>query len=173
MTEQEVEQRLQELQRTAPRLSPELIDEKIASKSFYIHGGKLTVCVLKLQNGFEIVGESACAHPDNFDQELGEKAAFENARRQIWKLEGYLLCQKLYEQALEGGKTFLDRLYEERDQQVERRDKLRAFMLKGKPDEVTEIEWFQLADQFDVLVDYVDILETRIAIHTKPEEEEV
>ncbi|EXW57934.1 phage family protein [Acinetobacter baumannii 44467_8] len=172
MNEQEIEQRLQELQRTAPRLSPEQIDEKIVKKAFHVLGGKLTICVLTLKNGFEIVGESACAHPDNFVQELGEQAAFEKARRQIWKLEGYLLCQKLYEQALEDGKTFLDRLYEELAQQVERRDKLHAFMLKGKPDDVTEVEWFQMADQLDVLADYVDILETRIAIHTKSDEEE-
>ncbi|EXD24047.1 hypothetical protein J480_2017 [Acinetobacter baumannii 34654] len=66
----------------------------------------------------------------------------------------------------------MDRLYEELAQQVERRDKLHAFMLKGKPDDVTEVEWFQMADQLDVLADYVDILETRIAIHTKSDEEE-
>ncbi|MEZ6841327.1 hypothetical protein ABVN80_14740 [Acinetobacter baumannii] len=38
MNEQEIEQRLQELQRTAPRLSPEQIDEKIVKKAFHVLG---------------------------------------------------------------------------------------------------------------------------------------
>ena len=48
-------------------------------------------------NGFVVNGESASASKENFDVEIGKKVAYENAREQIWKLEGYLLKQKLYE----------------------------------------------------------------------------
>jgi hypothetical protein len=55
----------------------------------------LTVCALTLKNGFHVVGESAAASPENFDQEIGRKIARDNARSKIWALEGYLLRSKL------------------------------------------------------------------------------
>jgi len=55
------------------------------------------VCVLTLKNGFTVTGESACASPENYNQEIGEKIAKENAVDKIWPLEGYLLKQKLFE----------------------------------------------------------------------------
>jgi len=58
----------------------------------------LTFCVLVLRNGFTVTGESACAHPENFDAELGRKVAREHAENQIWTLEGYALHQKIYDE---------------------------------------------------------------------------
>jgi hypothetical protein len=55
----------------------------------------LTVCCLKLSNGFTVTGESACASPENFDAELGKKIARGNARDKIWALEGYVLRNTL------------------------------------------------------------------------------
>ena len=57
----------------------------------------LTFCVLTLENGFTVTGESACASPENFNAEIGRKIARENAVNKIWMLEGYLLKQKLSE----------------------------------------------------------------------------
>jgi len=56
-----------------------------------------TICVLTLQNGFTVVGKSACAEPANFNRELGQKIAYDDAVRQIWALEGYLLKERLYQ----------------------------------------------------------------------------
>lgn len=55
----------------------------------------LTFCVLILQNGFSVVGESACASPENFNAEIGRKIARENAKNKIWPLLGYELRTKL------------------------------------------------------------------------------
>jgi hypothetical protein len=55
----------------------------------------LTFCVLVLRNGFTVTGESACAHPDNFDADLGKKIAREAAVRKVWAFEGYLLREQL------------------------------------------------------------------------------
>ncbi len=55
----------------------------------------LTLCVLVLKNGFTIVGKSACASPENFNHEVGERVAREDAVRQIWALEGYQLRTSL------------------------------------------------------------------------------
>ncbi|TPN57158.1 Gp49 family protein [Mesorhizobium sp. B1-1-7] len=56
---------------------------------------ELTICVMKLTNGFVLVGKSAPADPANFNQELGAKFAREDCIRQMWPLEGYLLRELL------------------------------------------------------------------------------
>lgn len=105
--EQTIEKEIQDKGLNAPRLTPQLIDEAIAGEYFVraseafdgapiLDGLKcLTICVLVLKNGYTIVGKSACASPENFNQELGNKIAREDARRQIWALEGYALRNKL------------------------------------------------------------------------------
>lgn len=106
-TESAVEAEIQRKGLTAPRLTPAMIDDAIVAE----YSGRasdlfkgcptmdsmecLTICVLVLRNGFTIVGKSACASPENFDAELGHKIAKDDARRQIWALEGYLLRSNL------------------------------------------------------------------------------
>ena len=97
LDENKLEHEIQEKNLNAPRLTPQLIDSKIADKSFHKLTDVLTVCVLTLQNGYTVTGESACASPENYNKEIGEKIAFDNARDKIWALEGYLLKQKLFE----------------------------------------------------------------------------
>jgi hypothetical protein len=88
--------------RPAARVTPESIQAKIAEIEF-IHHGLLTICVLILQNGFSVRGESACASPENYNEALGERLAYDDAFRKIWPLEGYLLKQRLWEQEQSGG----------------------------------------------------------------------
>ena len=96
MTEQAIEQEIQEKGLTAPRLTPDMIDAAILDEDYHVFGKTcLTVCCLTLQNGFTVTGESACASPENFNAEIGRKIARENARNKIWMREGYLLKQKL------------------------------------------------------------------------------
>lgn len=59
------------------------------------HLGLLTFCVLVLRNGFTVTGESACASPENFNEEIGRRIARENAEAKIWPLMGYELRSKL------------------------------------------------------------------------------
>lgn len=85
----------------APRLTPALIDERIVGEDYHVFpGSQLTVCCLTLLNGFTVTGESACASPETFNAELGQKIARSNARDKIWALEGYLLKQRLHEGVL-------------------------------------------------------------------------
>ena len=97
-TELQIEKEIQDKGLNAPRLTPQLIDEVIVNESYHSLTDVLTVCVLTLRNGFTVTGESACASPANYNEEIGNKIAKENAREKIWVLEGYLLKQKLYEQ---------------------------------------------------------------------------
>jgi hypothetical protein len=97
MNETELENEIKEKGLTAPRLTPDLIDKCIADESYHVFGKTcLTVCCLVLQNGFTVTGESACASPENFDEDIGRKIARGNARDKIWMLEGYLLKQRLF-----------------------------------------------------------------------------
>jgi len=96
MSEEEIEKEIQEKGLNALRLTPQIIDNKIKSRAFHVFEDScLTVCCVTLQNGFTVTGESACASPENFDAEIGEKIAFENARSKVWALEGYLLKERL------------------------------------------------------------------------------
>lgn len=95
-TEQETEADIVAAGKTAPRLTPEYIDSRIANRQYHVfEGSQLTVCCITLLNGFTVTGSSACAHPDNFDAQIGMDIAFRNARSEIWKLEGYLLKESI------------------------------------------------------------------------------
>lgn len=98
-SEQAIEQEIQAKNLNAPRLTPASIDAAIVDKSFYVFPGTtVTVCCLTLVNGFNCIGYSAAASIENFDIEIGQKIAFENARQKVWPLEGYLLKQRLHQQ---------------------------------------------------------------------------
>lgn len=96
MSDKEIEQEIQEKGLTAPRLTPELINDVIIADDYHVFENTcLTVCCLTLKNGFNVTGESACVSPENFDAELGKKIARDNAKNKIWMLEGYLLKERL------------------------------------------------------------------------------
>lgn len=97
MNEEALEKEIQAKGLNATRLTPDNIDNVIVDSDFYVFPKtQLTVCCLTLKNGFTVTGESACASPENFNKEIGEKIAYNNARNKIWQLEGYLLKEKLY-----------------------------------------------------------------------------
>ena len=94
--EQAIEAEIQNKGLNAPRLSPEKIDAAIVGEDYHVFTGTtLTVCCLKLRNGFCVTGESAAVSPENFDIEIGKKIARNNARDKIWSLEGYLLRERV------------------------------------------------------------------------------
>lgn len=122
MNDTAIEQEIQDKRLNAPRVTPADIEANIASEHYFtaadgVYGeaynappsaeikpvdgpaclGLLTFCVLVLQNGFTVTGESACASPENFDAALGRKIARANAVQKIWPLMGYALRTKLAE----------------------------------------------------------------------------
>lgn len=100
MTEKDIEAEIQAKGLNAPRLTPALIDDQIVGEAYHVFPGTtLTVCALTLRNGYLVVGESASASPENFDEALGRKIAREKARDKIWALEGYALRNRLVEAA--------------------------------------------------------------------------
>lgn len=56
----------------------------------------LTVCFIRMKNGFTVIGKSAPASAENFNKELGAKFAREDAIRQLWPHMGYALRERLH-----------------------------------------------------------------------------
>lgn len=95
MSEETIEYEIQQKGLTAPRLTPDDINNKIKGVTYTnLPSGKCVVCEITLENGFTVRGESACVSPKNFDQDIGNHIAYKNARDKIWQLEGYLLQEK-------------------------------------------------------------------------------
>lgn len=80
----------------APRVTEEQIKERIA-RVHYVHDadlfGTMTICTITMINGWRVVGTSACVSNDNYNKEIGDRIAYDNAFRQLWALEGYLLAE--------------------------------------------------------------------------------
>lgn len=80
------------------KVTLEQIKSKIKSEMYLVlPDGKSTLCVLTMENGYTIKGLSACVDASNFNIDIGRVIAYEDAIRQIWPLEGYLLAQRLHE----------------------------------------------------------------------------
>lgn len=105
--EKAIESEIQAKGLTAPRITPQHISDQIVAmvsgrasvlfKDAPAHPSLecLTICIITLRNGFTLVGTSACASPENYDENIGHEIAYKNAREQIWALEHYLLRSKL------------------------------------------------------------------------------
>lgn len=111
----QIEQEIQSLGLNAPRITPDLLEGNIAGEYYFTaaeavnlpsFAGQdgtrhplelLTFCVLVTRNGFTVTGQSACASPSNFDEELGRKIARQEAVNKLWPLMGYELKQRLHE----------------------------------------------------------------------------
>lgn len=84
--------------KTAPRVTKESIEAKIGEVE-YLNKDTLTICVITMKNGFRSLGKSAPASPENFDEEVGKRYAYEDAFKPLWQFEGYLLCDQLAQAA--------------------------------------------------------------------------
>src|SRR5215207_10612225 len=79
---------------THPRVTKESIEEKIVDTR-YLADGFTTVCIIEMRCGFKVIGHSTPASPENFNADVGASYAYDNACRQLWQLEGYLLRERL------------------------------------------------------------------------------
>ena len=176
--EQQIEQEIQDKGLNAPRLTPDHIDSKVRAIRYltgdvepaYAIGDWendkstpcLTICILTLENGFTVTGESACASPENFDKLIGQKIAYQNAREKIWQLEGYLLKEKLYQQSKPS--TPQDRVFAERKDLSEKLDKLKEFLSKDQPKFIDDNHWYLLGMQEKTMQQYLNLLDERIKL---------
>ena len=73
------------------------VQTAIAECSYTIlPSGKTTVCELILDNGFSVIGTSSIVDKANFNQEIGESIAYNNAVEKILELLGFARQEKMY-----------------------------------------------------------------------------
>lgn len=134
VTEQELIERS-----TAPRVTAEALEANI-KETYWIYpmdaviasGGPaseslrpLTICVIVLNNGFTIIGQSACADPANYKKDVGDRLAREDAAKKIWAFMGYALREDLHRS---GATTFHERMVLEAKELEDKIGKARAFI---------------------------------------------
>lgn len=156
-TEQVIEAELQAKGLTAPRLRPSDIDEVIKASTYTnLPDGRTVVCQLTLRNGFTVIGTSACVSPENFDQVIGNKLAYEKARNEVWGFEAYLLKEKLYKPG-----TPKERVAVERDELKQRARDLEKFLEAGQPSFISDEHWLLMDNQLETMMRYIGLLELR------------
>lgn len=80
--------------RPGARVTKELIDERIYAVQYIVPAGTtMTICIIELKNRFTVRGESACVDPKNFDKDIGQRYAYDDAYRKLWPLFGFLLAE--------------------------------------------------------------------------------
>lgn len=77
-----------------PRVTEDSIKGKIDSVKF-LYDQQTTICLITMQNGFKFIGTSTPADARNYDADVGDRYAYDNAFKQIWTHEGYLLREQL------------------------------------------------------------------------------
>lgn len=84
----------------------EAVETGNAPDAFFLSDdlGLLTICVLRLWNGFTVLGQSACADAVNYNKEIGRRLARADAVNKMWALMGYELKSRIArDQRLLGG----------------------------------------------------------------------
>lgn len=80
------------------QITEESIKSKIRVVCYIpIDNTTIVLCIITLDNGFKVIGESACVDPKNFSLKHGEQEAYKVAFEKIWELEGYLLKEKIFQ----------------------------------------------------------------------------
>ncbi|WP_373078697.1 Gp49 family protein [Zhongshania sp.] len=73
------------------RITESVVDSFIVGEEVQRMGNH-TVLHTKLRNGFTLITESACVDPANYSEELGSRYAREKARKDVWRLLGFVLA---------------------------------------------------------------------------------
>lgn len=99
MTEDELEKALESL--PGERVTKEAIMSRIKEFEFIrLRGTTVTICNITLDNGYTVRGESACVDPVNYNADIGNKLAHDDAFRKLWPLFGFLLAEARHRRAV-------------------------------------------------------------------------
>lgn len=67
-----------------------MLAQYVSSVTFQKLGHKTTIAFLTANNGFELVGTSACVNPDDFNESIGQHFALVDALNELDGLVGFL-----------------------------------------------------------------------------------
>ena len=105
MNEAHLEQKIQDFELNAPRVTPGDLDAAIDSVDYVKHvtpsGSILRWAVLNLKNGFSVTGKpSAAVSAANDNEEIGRQVAIDNARNELWAFLGFRLKEQQHQATL-------------------------------------------------------------------------
>ena len=154
------------------KLTKEFLEGEIGNVEYVRIGEKTTHCTITTKSGFTFTGESACVDPNNFDRELGEKFAYEQAFEKMWMPYGFWLHKALaeYDQRMNDDEpketavqpTWQDRVCEEIGELVDRKEKLEKFLSGNKPNFVSDAQWSLMKEQLQAMKSYHKVLIERL-----------
>lgn len=80
--------------KTGEYVTPAAVEARIVREEYWLVPGTCTtVCCLVLDNEFTVIGDAACASPENFIEELGQRRARTKALDKIFSAQAFLLCE--------------------------------------------------------------------------------
>lgn len=79
----------------ATKVEPADLEAAIRNEAYHVlPDTTVTVCVLTLDNGYSVRGESACVDPANFNEAIGREYARKDAINKLWPLLGFRLADR-------------------------------------------------------------------------------
>ena len=155
------------------KLTKEFLESEIDKVEYNRFGETNTHCTITTKSGFTFTGESACVDPNNYNKELGEKYAYENAFEKMWMPYGFWLNKALaeFDQRMnDDGEpketavqtTWQDRVCEEIGELVDRKEKLEKCLSVDKPKFVSDAQWDLMKEQLQAMYSYHNILIERL-----------
>lgn len=81
---------------TAPKVTIEDVEASIKKEEYVLlPDGRTTICLLTLDNGFTIRGESSCVCIENYNEEDGHKYSRAAAVSKVWPFLGFRLADRV------------------------------------------------------------------------------
>lgn len=150
-----------------PKVTLEEVEAAIVREDYTIlQDGRTTICLLTLDNGFTVRGESSCVHIGNFDEAKGRTYSRERAISLVFAYLGFRLADKLHH--ISKNQDWYQRLILERDELKARHAVLSAALagdgysrMRAK---VGEHHFELLCTQIHQMGNYLDTLNQRIEI---------
>ena len=148
-------------------LTKEYLEHQVALVAYNRFGEVGIQCVLTLNNGYTVTGESSCIDPNIFDEEIGKKIAYENAFDKLWSILGYQEKQRWF---IETQTTWVDRLLIERQELDKKLKALTGFIFNPdgsravRSEAVSEDQWELMYEQHTAMEQYLHILDQRLKL---------
>lgn len=135
-------------------------------------GTTVTLCYLHLNCGITLTGTSGCLNPDDYDAEIGQKIAHDNAFKQLWQLEGYARMRVFIDglekadvaKPVEGEEPWQTRIRFEHVQLIERMNKLSTFIYSEAFENLDKDAQTALENQLTLMNQYAEILQHRLGL---------
>lgn len=72
------------------------VKEKICFERYEKLGEKTTVCFIKMDNGFEVTGVSCCLEKEEYNENIGQLNAYNDAISKLFMCEAYCILENKF-----------------------------------------------------------------------------